>query len=1370
MVDRKGPALTAAVFSVVPQPILQLAPSAVVARCPCTVFVVTILLAAILITCGLLTSEDLRLDTGATALIESDGVAALSFNAFRQARLDATRRQRRLRRDGERRLQRAAQRFDFESFLYLNYAPNDGRTLMSPRTMEQIRDVERRIRALPSWQAVCDAVDPSVTWLCKSGISLANLAFPHTVDAGKWETLYCNGTGEQEVPLALALEWALAEGYADVILPAQLTQNQSELRLQQEACMDQVSDCRRLAEQGECEPFAEHESYMNELCASTCGLCDNAVDGTKLEALRSYFSFAGDAVPQAKWDTLMEELVELMQSYNEEKQVLAQGFRIYYNGRDMRAYEAKVALWQDAWLAFFATIFAFVYLAIHMQSPLVPLVGLFLVALSFPCALSIFILATGTLRLNVAICLVGLVLLCLGSNMLLVIADFWRASAREVGQGPHLVRKRLQMLYLQVQVSTSASTATTTLIFFLNMASDLRPLRELGFILGMSMAIAAIFMCTAYPVALIYIERFQQHLSDALRAPEDADGQPKKSQGSAAGRRSSMGDAMSSRISHRATAASSKTYNLLRAKTSTWLHTAVPTWTERVGAVVGGAVSRLRWPIVVAFVGFTVVALIFGWQEVRQDLNPPKLFRSGHNQFNVEEYDERFQQFDRSSFPQEAEARKRCVNLADSSAPDICSVHGCRTFGKRLGSDDSCVCLQQSVSDSASDYSCGSYSVAIRIVGRQSLHRSQVTQAAVMELLRLQFGNYSKYTFAHTGVTASSMHVGHWDSGREYLATLVTVPDVTIQVIGRGRGDKKECRLAEVCYCNVERCDGTEDHHALGNLLLAPRSKNVSWIFPTKGVTEEKGVLDEVLGQMVVRDLAAEEPGPLQLHPFLVRRAMVRDDMQAHVEVVLGLEVLDSRQLLGEGTRGNTYTFSPDFRFEDPWVQRVTLDLCYSFAPELRVTEVTCWVTGFMEWWRSRGQWPIRPEKFDVHRQVLDFVTHQPAQVMRASGMSKRGSARDFVFVSDQGRLQAMFVDVAIDLSTRGGVQALQESVAKWDAHLADYNGKVASKTSASWRAWHTCALWVRADAAKVMFASAMMRLVISLACMLVGVQLATHSLTLAVIATLTAAAAVICTIFVMATGLRWALGPIELLALTTFVGISADYCLHIAHKFHTCQFSVKEARQDESEAMTTMTSDCAPQKPRATYCSDVTDCDYLTDSVRDFETWRAEHRSEERQERAIFALKRMGATVWGSGFVTLGFTSFFLFAEFAMLMKMSLCIVLVASFATLFALVPLPAVLMLCGPSGHNYQRMKVWSRLARTIARQIRTADYEDDWDLREDGDGTEVARGRTVPRRPERGPPAYYIMRMPARGVAAVTSAGVAPAMRTPVRCRG
>merc|ERR1712232_346208 len=114
---------------------------------------------------------------------------------------------------------------------------------------------------------------------------------------------------------------------------------------------------------------------------------------------------------------------------------------------------------------------------------------------------------------------------------------------------------------------------------------------------------------------------------------------------------------------------------------------------------------------------------------------------------------------------------------------------------------------------------------------------------------------------------------------------------------------------------------------------------------------------------------------------------------------------------------------------------------------------------------------------------------------------------------------------------------------------------------------WHTSRLWSGVEAHNKIMSSTLETLTISLGCVLLGVCVFTGSLHLACIVMLVVGCIVISLLFFMVCLMGWEIGAIEVLSLIVFVGFAVDYCLHIAHKYHSCHVDgVSEQPEEHDE------------------------------------------------------------------------------------------------------------------------------------------------------------------------------------------------------------
>jgi len=248
------------------------------------------------------------------------------------------------------------------------------------------------------------------------------------------------------------------------------------------------------------------------------------------------------------------------------------------------------------------------------------------------------------------------------------------------------------------------------------------------------------------------------------------------------------------------------------------------------------------------------------------------------------------------------------------------------------------------------------------------------------------------------------------------------------------------------------------------------------------------------------------------------------------------------------------------------------------------------------------------------------------------------------------------------------------------------------------------------------------------------GTLLFTRNLLLALIVLLDVIATIICLFFFMVAVMGWAIGAIEVFSLIVFVGIAVDYCLHVAHKYHSCHIAEAEERQSTHR----------PSGARR-HGKDVSVrlCDNPLRRSQNSSYPPAMSHRDERFERTKYAMGRVGSAVMGSGLTTFGCSAFLLPCELLVFMKIGTIVCAVTFFALLHTLVLLPAMLMTVGPSGHESRRCRqaVW-----WAARLLQSNPKEDEERSRASQARTMGAEGKSMPGPGQR----YYVLNLPRRGM--------------------
>ncbi|CAK8996153.1 unnamed protein product [Durusdinium trenchii] len=796
-------------------------PWCVVLRCPCLVISVT--LVGVLSLIGIsVTSASIFLNTNFDSFMDSDSAASLNFKSILQAILDAReeRAGRRLSSGGPtvmasglvledgtpavRRLQSGLRLYKTYTF-QLTYARRNGGNMMSEGDFAFIRSVEAAVKSLPDFRLLCDTSEPKFLNHCNPGISMANFVFPFQVPDGADARLYLNGSGTSAVPLAVAVALAREEGLTDVVWPEEVGSEVQIVGVR--ACGDVISNCATWKDQ--CLQGAEHQAYMQDFCKATCGICDKAVPeaevsaavAEEVNAMRSYFTLqafcctSGQSGQGARvqemdstWNRFVADLVTLVNEKNQLGQV-----RVFYQGNGIDTFESLAAVASDIKFAIMSYSFVLIYATLHTRSPFLAMVGLFLVMLSIPAALAIFILTSGSGEISLMMCLSVFIVVGVGSDMLFVYTDFYKQSLKFSREPVD----RLKFTYLQAASSTAATTFTTAMSFFANLASVLRPLREFGFFMGICVTLAWLIVFLAYPSTLVLGERLHTCCRRCILA-----------QAKPAPRRVSV-----ARSAQR--------------KSMVMLAEALDPEKKGVGAAQGSClgdymatfIERFKYPLVLIFLIITAIQGYLAVSNMTQATGIPQTFPDWHNQEAGKEYNGLFGSFEWrkitvDTYPSYA---LKCANLFRS-----CQFHRCETHGQRLGNLSSCKCVPHLSAEPSANDGCGHYRVKSRVVGRDGLETGHFLLEDLEASLRSRFPN-RELQFIGSSIKSSVLETYHWDSGEEDLRVMLQVPDA--RLLGNGSGT---CVLQEICYCGVQPCEGSSAGVSSNHLRLDGASSAVA--------------------------------------------------------------------------------------------------------------------------------------------------------------------------------------------------------------------------------------------------------------------------------------------------------------------------------------------------------------------------------------------------------------------------------------------------------------------------------------------------------------------------------------------------------------
>lgn len=219
------------------------------------------------------------------------------------------------------------------------------------------------------------------------------------------------------------------------------------------------------------------------------------------------------------------------------------------------------------------------------------------------------------------------------------------------------------------------------------------------------------------------------------------------------------------------------------------------------------------------------------------------------------------------------------------------------------------------------------------------------------------------------------------------------------------------------------------------------------------------------------------------------------------------------------------------------------------------------------------------------------------------------------------------------------------EAMKAWDDHVASQNYAASIRAN---HAWHTSSLWVQVMALESIVSSTAVTVAISVAIGFFGMVLFTRSCLLAMLSIVSVLLIVISLLFFMVAVMQWPIGAIEVVALIVFLGYMFTFNLHISHAYMH-----------------------GPVMRGPRYCSGWLDAQ---DPLGLF-----------RFQKTRYALVAMGQSLLGSAMTSAGCSIFLVFCTLQFFVKFGLVILLVTTLSLVYALLFLPALLMIAGPTPYS-------------------------------------------------------------------------------------
>jgi len=1103
--------------------------------------------------------------------------------------------------------------------LTIIYKPPGGNALAESVLLE-MRELEDKLRSGSTWRSLCEihAADPGSRGLCDPGESLLAFAYPSVLPS------------EQEL-YRFIFQF---DGKGRELLP-------SNLMLEYMKGKSGSVDVSRYFP----------KSYTLPVVGATA-------DGDEViwpEAVRSTFSFrlvvGKTGEPLA---TIRKGISSMKTAYknlikDEVSDVLFDTPNwIYYYGDVIVGYEITQTLMKDSMYAVGSIGFVLFYLVFHTKSILLSFGSLGIIFLSLPVA---YVLTPAS-KTTIASFLSLFLITGIGSDVIFVFTDFWEQSTCTKST----IHERLQYMIKHGGISCLATSLTTAVSFFANLVSVLQPLREFGLFMGLCVMSAFLLVLLMLPPIIVFLEKRRLRRSlrvvhaSALRGQQSSGPPAIEDQGQAD---DSARPAIVSRTSTVRRRNSLSRMCLLKL----------------VNCVAKCPVTLVLFTFVLCLVFIIGIST-----NAAMDQGVPEIFPPGHNQVEGPKAESKFKVVDKAD-----EWRVDSVTICNAEASVSSSGHSpCDFFwceaavatkadvSKNDADTEDTVRLELSKGScwwnlDSSLESCGSVDVVTRLAGPSAPLESDWwnTWSSMMQ----QLGGTNTATPRPSGQQLDApLAIEEWESGKVELTSVFDMGEAIFTVTGEG----SSCKADAMCFFGPRRC-GLAGWSKLGEITL-PQSL----------------------------------PRPRQLvqEPARALTAVPKVRKSIDVTVVFGIRAATYTPLIG--APDEYWSFDPSFEPSNPWAQRAMYSICHDLPDHLLVLpdSTQCWTNHFSDWLTQDGQrFPTR-----------DFDD----SIRRWWGTNIVGPTN--IWVKD-GRVMAtmmrFLMNAAHDSSASVGLKYME----RWNEFV---DGKNALASITANRAWATATLFVRAQAEVAIVASTIETIIISAVCAYVGMLLFTSDPVLSGIVLTLVLGIVSGLAFFMVVIMDWKIGPIEVIALVVFLGYSVTYSLHIAHNYAHVKPNDPEllaVEEDNRSGLPTghhsSSGRHSARSHKADYVSRARDQRSGDDTSfgaprpppcsagpSDVEEWECSvvpaspssvavavpvkpfTAAEMRRARSRMAILHVGGATFSSAVSTTGSSMFLLWCTLNIFVKLGWVVIAVTVFSIVFALVALPASLMVFGPT----------------------------------------------------------------------------------------
>jgi len=887
--------------------------------------------------------------------------------------------------------------------LTILYIAKDGNAL-DERVLRVQRDLEQRLLSLQGWRNFCiERGNQALQFRCNPGESLVAYAWPSETEVSDTRHTHSytfDGGGRDLLPQP-ALLALMKQSSSDGLDP--LRYFTKEFEIPDVGSSEEVPAVQGL-----------RTKYVFTISVSRETDAGRVIDLTSVNA--DYENFIIDEVYPVLSDSSLDE----------------EPAHIYYEGDVITGYEIEKTLMEDLMWAIGSITFVLVYMWAHTKRFYLSICALLIIFAAVPVGYVLTPVAKTTIASFLSVFLITGV----GSDVVFVFTDFWDQS-KMVHRKPSELHLRVAFMISHAGKSCLATSLTTAVSFFANLASALQPLREFGLFMGLCvMGAYALVLLLLPPLIVLRCRSSQPQVrpdDNASRGYYGSD--PHGGQVAEPGELDEDDSPRPGRP-----VIQFMLFNLM------------------------GFLGRGRnAAIVVAVTSISCIAFTIGTAlEAELDQGVPEIFPEDHNQVQVDEWTSSFQTVtDLTSSPM----RTGTVCAANSTAEVLdstCLFYWCEA-GVSEPDYDISTSLQgacyHSPNIAATQWANSSFEMlSLDGIDVQACHTidwdihvaSSEPPAASMwprrfsEYVDSYLDNNFTTTASSTVSELKAIGIENWELGKVDMTRFFRIGAAASTAKSIPPDAFVGCTIQTMCYFGSSACEWNNPWHFMGPISLEETTVTSTPAAAARRLTDSD---------------AAESP------LFGLVTATVPANKRIDITVVWGLLPPLSTPLVGELEA--PWKFDSSFQPQNPWSQRAMASMCdHSSLPiGLRVVESKCWLDRFKQDLLNRGdRFPTRNFDEELERWFPSTI-EAAANIWIVDGVMAANKLTFYVDVNDEKNSDALIEykelwDAYVsDLNAKAGVTAnhafhTAEAWVRAEAEVAIVGSTVETIIIASACAW----------------------------------------------------------------------------------------------------------------------------------------------------------------------------------------------------------------------------------------------------------------------------------------------------------------------------